>query len=170
MARPDRSLDSLSSSFRPYAFEWIARVTARGVAVVVVQTSRTLAEQEANLLAGTSGTRMSLHLPRRLRPNTLINAGVLLRAEDADKADAMDLAPYEQFNLHGPDKVNWDAFDPAWGIIGEEAERVGLRWGGRWRTPFDPGHGELALSNKAVLIAEERQRPWPNFRPTRVPA
>lgn len=160
---PDRSLNSLSSQFYPYACEWVARVTARGVAVMIIQTGRTLAEHQANLDAGTSATTLSLHLPRSVRRVTL--AGMVgVYDFDDDKADAMDLAPYEQYNLHGPDKLKWDALDPAWGVLGQEAERIGLRWGGRWRRPFDPGHAELSVPAKAALIAEERTRPWPSFR------
>lgn len=159
---PDRSLDALSSACYPVVCEWIARITARGVAVLVVQTSRTEAEHVANLAKGTSGTSRSLHLPRRLRMSTL--EGFPQSVNDLDKADAADLAPFEQFQLHGPDKLRWDTSDPAWGVIGEEAERVGLRWGGRWRQPFDPGHGELVLPIKRALVAEEIERPWPTFR------
>lgn len=157
----DRSLDSLSSAFYVSACEWVARVTARGVAVMIVQTSRTATEHAANLAAGTSGTSFSLHLPRRLRVSTLKGLPEDELGMDAEKADAMDIAPYEIYQAHGPDKLNWNADDPAFGIIGEEAERVGLRWGGRWRFPRDPGHAELLLPVKLQYIAEERSRPWP---------
>jgi len=157
---PDRSLDSLSSAFKPLAFEWIARVTERGIAVMIIQTSRTQAEHQQNLLAGTSGTTMSLHLPRKMRwrPEQLP-----LDAADREKSDAMDLAPYEQYLLYGPDKLQWSGKAKAFGIIAEEAERVGLRSGARWRKPFDPGHGELVLPWKQALLAEELTRPWPTF-------
>lgn len=160
---PDRSLDSLSSAFYPKACEWLARTAARGVAAMIVQTGRTLDEHQANLLIGTSGTRLSLHLPRRLRVPPTGAPLDFLSGGDADKADALDLAPYAQYLAHGPDKLNWNARDPAWGIIGEEAERIGLRWGGRWLRPFDPGHAELVLPWKGHYLAEERSRPWPTF-------
>ena len=160
---PDRSLDSLSAAFYSPACEWIARVTARGVAVLIVQTSRTTAEHQINLAVGTSGTSLSWHLPRRLRMPTLLGLDPTLGA-DIDKADALDLAPYDVYQLHGPDKLRWDPQDPAWSIIGEEAERLGLRWGGRWREPFDPGHAELVLPVKRQYLVAERARPWPTFR------
>lgn len=159
---PDRSLDSLSSAFYPKACEWIARVTARGVAVMISQTSRTEAEHAANLAKGTSSTSRSPHLPRRLRLSTL--AGAPQSVGDLEKSDAMDLVPFEQYQLHGPDKLQWDAYDPAFAIIMQEAERLGLRSGGRWRDPFDPGHAELVLPIRVALLAEERRRPWPTFR------
>lgn len=162
---PDRSLDSLSTEFYPLACEALARILARQIPVLIVQTGRTQAEQDSYLASGASGTTFSLHLPRRLRPKTLVGFSAIFPERDLDKADAIDIVPYDQFQLHGPDKLRWDATDPAWGIIGEEMERVGLRWGGRWRTPFDPGHGELLLPIKAGLVAAERARPWPEFRP-----
>ena len=58
----------------------------------------------------------------------------------------MDVAPYEQFNLHGPDKLNFDAKDPIWQRIGKIAESLGLRWGGRWRKR-DMGHIEMPIRN-----------------------
>lgn len=154
----DRNLDSLSSAAYPAMCQWIARCTARGVAVMIVQTGRTLAEHQTNLANGASGTTLSMHLPRHLRWPTNAEPCPL---SDLDKCDAMDLVPFSQYYLHGPDKVEWDAKDPAFGILGEEAERVGLRWGGRWRTPFDPGHAELVLPWKAGYLAEERARSWP---------
>lgn len=155
----DRSLDSLSSEFYPLACAWLARVLARGVAVMIVQTSRTVAEHQTNIANHTSSASLSLHLPRHLR----WPSGVPLAVQDADKCDAMDVAPYDQYLLHGPDKLQWKTLDAAWGIIGEEAERVGLRWGGRWKVPFDPGHAELVLPWKQQYVAPERARPWPPF-------
>lgn len=152
---PDRSLDSLSSEFRPYAVELIARVVERGVAIMIVQTLRTEAEHLANLAAGTSRVGRSKHLPRRLR-------GISL-GPDLGKSDAIDLAPYDQYSLHGPDKLQWNAKDPAWLVIGETAERLGanVRWGGRWNSPSDPGHVELAFPSDRQLVQVERSRPWP---------
>ena len=158
---PDKSLDSLSSDFYPKACILIARCCARGVPTMIAQTSRTMAEHQTNLANGTSGTSLSLHLPRSMRWQ---DSMMILNPADADKSDAIDLVPYDVFQLHGPDKVKWDGSDPAWGIIGEEAERLGLRWGGRWLKPVDLGHAELLLPWKAKYIAEERSRPWPTFR------
>jgi hypothetical protein len=154
---PDRSLDSLSSAFLPLACALIARVTARGFAILVVQTSRTPEEHVANLNAGTSATPFSLHLPRRIR----WQPGTPLEEADRDKADAIDLAPYEVYDAHGPDKVSWDVTHPAFAAIGEEAERLGLRWGGRWLRPRDPGHAELVLPWTERFLAEERARRFP---------
>ena len=163
MAEFDRSLDSLSAEAYALACAWIARCTAREVQVLIVQTSRTQAQHQVNFLAGTSSTQLSRHLPRKMRwpldqPRPI---------PDPERCDAVDLAPYAQYQLHGPDKLQWDTTDPAWGIIGEECERVGLRWGGRWLRPFDPGHGELIFPWTSQRVQEERTRPWPYPRPLR---
>jgi hypothetical protein len=35
----------------------------------------------------------------------------------------------------------WDNKE-LWKKVGVEGEKLGLRWGGRWRSPYDPGHFE----------------------------
>jgi hypothetical protein len=132
-----RRLDDLSAALRPLAFEFIARLVERGVLVQVVDTLRTEAEHRANLASGASSAVRSLHLPRRLR------ADVPPGDADAEKSDALDVCPFEVYALHGPDKLQWDASDPAWQVVGEVAESLGLEWGGRWRKPHDPGHVQL---------------------------
>lgn len=132
-----RALDDLSSDLKPKAFELLARLTERGVQVMIVDTLRTEAEHAENLKRGTSSAKLSRHLPRRLRRQCSFSDPNL------EKSDAMDVCPYELYALHGPDKLRWEPTDAAWKVIGEEAEKLGLVWGGHWRVPFDPGHVEL---------------------------
>ncbi len=147
----NRSLDVLSPEFKTKVFELLARLVERGVAVLIVQTSRTLEEHINNVAAGTSKTSHSKHVPRGIR-------GVLFTG-DPTGVDAIDLAPYDQYQLHGPDKLKWDTTDPVWKVIGEEAEKLDLRWGGRWWSPVDPGHVELILSDSDRRLASlERTR------------
>lgn len=132
-----RRLDDLSSDLQPLAFALLARLVERGIAVMIVDTLRTEEEHAANLKAGTSVAKFSRHLPRKLRR--------FCQPDDPnrEKADAMDLCPYEVYAASGPDKLAWDTEAPGWRVIGEEAEQLGLVWGGRWRQPHDPGHVEL---------------------------
>lgn len=147
----DRALDSLSTDFKPVAIELLARLVERGVHVLIVQTSRTLAEHQQNLANGTSATAHSKHLPRRLR-------GLIVGTADDDKADAMDLCPFEVWQIAGPDKLQWSEATPegkaAFEAIRDIAESLGLRSGGRWVRPHDPGHVEW-------LFAGERYRDIP---------
>lgn len=116
-----RALNDLSPEFRPLAFELLARFTEAGIAVMIIDTLRTQEEHEANLANGTSNTKHSKHLD----------------------GDAIDVCPYSVYQLAGPDKLQWNASDPAWMHMGLIGEKLGLRWGGRWKKPHDPGHFEL---------------------------
>jgi hypothetical protein len=100
--------------------ELLARCVEAGIAVMIVDTRRTPAEHAANLAAGVSWTPHSKHLD----------------------GDAIDICPFYQYSLHGPDKLQWDGGDPAWTTIGQIGELLGLRWGGRWKQK-DLGHFEL---------------------------
>lgn len=137
-----RALDDLCPKLRTSAMEVIARLAEQSYPLMIVDTLRTPEEHEANLANGTSWTRRSKHLPRRVEecsacaalPNSLGTRGL---------SHAIDLVPYQQYLLNGRDKLAWDADQPAWEIIGEVGESLGLRWGGRWPTP-DLGHLEYA--------------------------
>ena len=123
-----RRLDDLSARFRPLAVEFLARLTEAGIHVMIIDTLRTPAEHAANLAKGVSWTTHSKHLD----------------------GDAIDVCPYMQWQLNGPDKLQWDATDPVWAAIGRIAEECGLRWGGRWKQK-DLGHVEYV--NPATIPA-----------------
>lgn len=114
-----RTLNDLSDRFRPLAMELLARCAEAGIPVCIICTRRTPAEHAANLAKGVSWTLHSKHLD----------------------GDAIDICPFEQFNLHGPDKLQWNGTEPVWGTLGVIGENLGLRWGGRWQVR-DLGHFE----------------------------
>jgi hypothetical protein len=118
-----RALDDLSPRMRPFAVELLARLVEAGIMVMIVDTLRTPEEHIANLRRGVSWTTRSKHLD----------------------GNAIDLAPYETYALHGPDKLKWEASDSAWLKMGQIGEAVGLVWGGRWIKTPDYGHFELKL-------------------------
>jgi hypothetical protein len=122
-----RALDDLDQRFRPVAIELIARCVEAGIAVMVVDTLRTPAEHAINLANGTSWTDHSKHLD-----------GL-----------AIDLAPYETYGLHGSDKLQWDPSDPVWAKMGAIGERLGLRWGGRFKRPAKPDLGHFEYIARA---------------------
>jgi len=102
-----------------------------GIMVMIIDTWRSPAEHAANLAAGVSWTKHSKHLD-----------GL-----------AIDICPYQQFQLHGPDKLQWDGDDPIWTKIGTMGEALGLVWGGRWRKQRDLGHFEYV----ALVPAKDRR-------------
>ena len=132
-----RALDDLTEigGFRQRVFVLLARLTERGYPVQIIDTLRTPAEHAVNLRNGTSRAKVSKHLS----------------GEDG-YSRAIDLCPYEVYTTApGGDKLLWMEgksraeilATPAWRAIGEEARELGLRWGGDWTDPFDPGHVEL---------------------------
>src|ERR1044071_448974 len=142
----DRALDSLSSDCKPLVIEVLARLVERGVYVLIVQTSRTLEEHQANLQNGTSATKLSKHLPRKMR-------GRISGTADDLKSDAIDLCPFEVWQLAGPDKLIWsDVASPeagsAFAAIRDLGEMLGLRSGARWKAPHDPGHLEYLFDGE----------------------
>lgn len=123
---PDTHLDSLDPRFKPIAIALLARLTEARIAVLIVNTRRTEAEQAAAVAAGNSQVQHSKH----------------------QDGLAIDIAPYTIYALHGDDKVQWDTKDPIWLKIGAIGEALGLRWGGRFHPlnsmgiGWDPGHFE----------------------------
>ena len=126
-----RALNDLDSRLRPLAYEHLARCIEAKVPVMIIDTLRTVAEQEANIINRVSWTMNSKHLPQP--PDGL--------------ALAYDICPYKIYQSDGPDKLNWDDAHPDWQIIGPLGEALGLKWGltkvvkGK-RLRYDLGHFE----------------------------
>lgn len=119
-------LDKLDLRFRPKAVELIARAAEWRVPVQIVQTLRTPEEQALFVRTGRSWTPFSKHLPDPV----------------SGLSRAIDISPYEVYQLNGPDKPVQRASDPVWQVLGQIGEALGLRWGGRWKVP-DCYHFEL---------------------------
>lgn len=102
-----RKLNDLSPRMKPLGMELIARCIEAGIMVMIVTTSRTQAEQADAVARGVSWTMHSKHLT----------------------GDAIDICPFDQWQLHGPDKLQWNAADPVWQQIGQIGESLGLKWG-----------------------------------------
>ena len=120
-----KRLDDLSPRFRPIAIELVARCIEAGVQIRIIDTLRTMFEQEENLANGVSWTLKSKHLPQ----------------PDGDNlAEAIDIAPISVLALK-----NWGPLHPDWKKIGAIGESLGLTWGGAWTKTPDPGHFEIKL-------------------------
>lgn len=113
-----RRLDDLSPRFRPLAVELLARCVEAGIHVLIVDTLRTPEEHAANLANGVSWTTRSKHLD----------------------GDAIDVCPYETWQLRGPDKLAWKD-GPTFQRLGAIGKALGLQWGGDWKVR-DLGHFE----------------------------
>lgn len=125
-----RALDDLDPRFKPLAIELLARCVEAQLPVLIIDTLRTPAEHQANLARGVSWTTHSKHLD-----------GL-----------AIDVCPFLQYQLHGQDKLQWDASDPVWQKLGAIGEKLGLRWGGRWQQR-DLGHFEYIAPPPGAVFA-----------------
>lgn len=132
----NRTLDVLAARFKPLAMELLARCIEMGLMVMIVNTLRTDAEQAVAVASGHSQVAHSKH----------------------QDGLAIDICPYDIYQLHGSDKLRWDASDPAWKVIGAIGEKLGLRWGGRFHPldhdglGWDPGHFEMVIDVPVVPL------------------
>lgn len=101
------SLDDLSPRMLPLANRFLAKLMEARIPVMIVTTKRSVQEQAEKVKQGLSWTMNSKHLT----------------------GDAIDVAPYAIYDLHGPDKAMWDETDPIWLKIGAIGQACGLKWG-----------------------------------------
>lgn len=113
---PSRNLDDLAPVFKPLAFALLARLTEAGICVIIVNTGRTPAEQAIAVSTGHSTVAHSKH----------------------EVGMAIDVCPFDHWELHGADKLHWPTDDPIWLKIGAIGESLGLRWGGRFHSTSRP--------------------------------
>jgi peptidoglycan L-alanyl-D-glutamate endopeptidase CwlK len=106
-----KSLDDLTPTFKVKVEQLIKNLKDLGITVIVVDTLRTIAEQKQNIKKGVSWTMNSKHLP----------------GPDG-KARAIDIVPHVLAI-----KKNWAPESPLWKTVGEEAKKLGLKWGGDWK-------------------------------------
>ncbi len=110
-------LEALHPYFRDKVVQLINLARLKGVELAVVETYRTRAKQAEYKSMGKRYTRTG--------------AG----SSKHQYGLAVDLVPI----VNG--QAQWHNMQ-LWRKVGSIGERLGLRWGGRWRSPFDPGHFE----------------------------
>lgn len=103
-----RNLDDLDSRFRPLAEELLRECAKVGIHLLVVTTSRTLAEQTEAVKHGVSWTMKSKHLPQ----------------PPEGKSQAIDVVPHVLTTVKG-----WGPGDPLWARVGLIGQGLGLKWG-----------------------------------------
>ncbi|MFN3841472.1 MAG: M15 family metallopeptidase [Cyclobacteriaceae bacterium] len=111
------ALEALHPYFRDKILQLIQTARAKGIELAVVETYRTRAKQAEYKSMGKRYTRTGAG-------NSKHQYGL-----------AVDLVPI----VDG--QAQWHNLQ-LWRRVGVIGERLGLRWGGRWRHPFDPGHFE----------------------------
>lgn len=143
------ALDDLDPQFYPLACQLIARSCESGIPLKIIFTGRTQQEQ------------IDLYAQGRTRPGAIVtwtlNSKHVMKPPDY-RSRAIDLCPYDEYRLHGPDKLRWDAADPVWQKLGAIGEHLGLKWGVvRNGERIDLGHFEFvesALVSPALMWGE----------------
>jgi hypothetical protein len=110
-------LHSLHPYFRDRINQLIANCKKKGIELAIVESYRTHAKQSEYYTMGRKYTR---------------SAGGKSKHQ---YGLAVDLVPMVKGIASWDDVVLWKK-------IGVEGEKLGLRWGGRWRSPYDPAHFE----------------------------
>lgn len=133
-----RRLEDLAVPIRSKAIAFKARCLGRGVKVVIYQTLRSHAEQNAMYAIGRTVQKTSARI-------TNAKAGESLHNPDANgKAWAFDAFP----EING--QPAWSDMS-AYRVMGEVAKGLGLRWGGDWKMR-DYSHFEM---DKIMAIDDE---------------
>lgn len=132
-----RALDDLCPTIRGPCYELLARLVEKKIHVLIVDTLRTKIEQAAYIRNGTSWTTRSKHLAQAECPAC---GSIVNRYQDRGLSHAIDVCPYETYQLHGRDKLRWKSSDPVWSMIGGVGRKLGFEWGGLWEGKRDLGH------------------------------
>jgi hypothetical protein len=129
-------LNALHPYFRDKIVQLINNCKAQGIQVAVVESYRTHAKQNEYKTMGKKYTRSGAGKSKH-------QYGL-----------AVDLVPIV-------DSVAvWDNV-ALWKKVGVTGEKLGLRWGGRWKKPYDPGHFEWTGGITTVELAKGALPPIP---------
>lgn len=110
-------LEALHPYFRDKIAQLVSICESKGITLAIVETYRTHAKQNEYKAMGKKYTRSG-------GGNSKHQYGL-----------AIDVVPVVD------SVATWDDYK-LWKKIGAIGEQLGLRWGGRWRNPYDPGHFE----------------------------
>jgi peptidoglycan L-alanyl-D-glutamate endopeptidase CwlK len=137
-------LDALHPYFRDRIRELIVACKAQGIELEVVESFRTHAKQAEYFAMGRKYTRSKGGSSKH-------QYGL-----------AVDLVPIVNSVAVWDDHVLWRRI----GIVGE---RLGLRWGGRWRAPYDPAHFEWTGGVNTYHLASGLQPMIPKSKASEYP-
>jgi hypothetical protein len=137
-------LNSLHPYFRDRIVELIHICKAQGIELAIVESYRTRAKQAEYFGMGRKYTRTK-------GGNSKHQYGL-----------AVDVVPIIN------SAAIWDNIS-LWKKIGVAGEKLGLRWGGRWRAPFDPAHFEWSGGVTTYQLANGLQPPIPKTKASDYP-
>ena len=120
-----RLISDLIPELQPLATQFIADCKSAGYDVIIVQTLRTFAEQDALYAQGRNDQGQVVNWRK-----VVTHARGGYSWHNYGRAfDAVPLKPGD------PTVVWWDAPQSVWSQLGAIGENLGLTWGGRWAEP-----------------------------------
>jgi hypothetical protein len=137
-------LNSLHPYFRDRVHELINACKAQGIELAVVESFRTHAKQSEYFGMGRKYTRSKGGKSKH-------QYGL-----------AVDVVPV----VDGV--AQWDDIR-LWRRIGVIGERMGLRWGGRWKAPYDPAHFEWTGGTTTTYLSKGMLPPIPRTKLAQYP-
>lgn len=127
----------LHPSLQPKAIKLIELAEAQGLAILVTQGLRTVAEQDA------------LYAQGRTKPGNIVTW-----AKGGYSWHNFGLA-FDIVILNAVGKADWDTKNPGWAVAGAIGKSLGLNWGGDWQPKKrDIPHFELPVN---LTLAQCRQ-------------
>jgi hypothetical protein len=129
-------LNSLHPYFRDQIIELIRQCKAKGIELAIVEAYRTPSKQNEYRSMGKKYTRSSGGFSKH-------QYGL-----------AIDVVPIVDSVAEWHNAALWKK-------VGTVGERLGLRWGGRWRHPYDPGHFEWTNGLSGYQLAQGLFPPAP---------
>jgi peptidoglycan L-alanyl-D-glutamate endopeptidase CwlK len=119
-----RRIEDLCGELQVLYFKWADEMEAAGIDFLITCTSRTQAEQDRLYAQGRT-------LPGKIVTWTKNSRHVAGEAFD--------------FVIMENGKPDWRISNPSWTLAGNLVEKVGLEWGGRWRSPDFP-HAQIEVA------------------------
>ncbi len=130
-------LNALHPYFRDQIITLIKTCKSKGITLVVVESFRTSSKQNEYKSMGEKYTRSKGGRSKH-------QYGL-----------AIDVVPIVDSAAQWHNKALWKRI----GVVGEQ---LGLRWGGRWRHLYDPGHFEWTGGLSMAQLASGELPPFPN--------
>jgi peptidoglycan LD-endopeptidase CwlK len=128
----------------------LERCAAEGLALMVTQSVRSMAEQD------------QLYAQGRTAPGKVVT-----NARAGESYHNFGLA-FDVLVLDAMGKADWSPANPGWGQAGALGEELGLEWGGRWRGLVDLPHfqytGGVSLERCRSLFPIGLPRVWAEVR------
>lgn len=124
-------ISRLHPDLQPLCEQFVAKCTAAGLDARISFTYRSPEEQDA------------LYAQGRTKPGkrvTNVRGGF---SKHNFVLDGKPAAKAFDFSIYHKNKYLSDGSDPRYTQAGEIGEALGLLWGGRWKSPFDPSHLQL---------------------------